>query len=77
MHLFYHIYACIYQMHASIITCANEHKAVIFRVGQNHIYTVFIRYFWQGIHQKYGHVQWKYTVLANPSYFATDSLLTS
>ena len=24
------------------------------RVGQNHIYTVHIRYFWQGIHQIYG-----------------------
>ena len=25
------------------------------RVGQNHIYTVYIRYFWQGNHQLYGH----------------------
>ena len=29
------------------------------RVGQNHKYTVYIRYFWQGNHQIYGHI---YTV---------------
>jgi hypothetical protein len=26
----------------------------MFRVGQNHIYTVYIRCFWQGNHQIYG-----------------------
>ena len=35
------------------------------RVGQNHTYTVYIRYFWQGSHQIYGHARCKYTVLAN------------
>jgi hypothetical protein len=29
----------------------------ICRVGQNHIYTVYIRYFWQGNHQIYGHIR--------------------
>jgi len=38
------------------------------RVGQNHIYTVYIRYFWQEIHQIYGHIRCIYTVLANPKY---------
>jgi hypothetical protein len=38
------------------------------RVGQNHIYTVYIRYFWQGNHQIYGHIRCIYTVLANPTY---------
>jgi hypothetical protein len=38
------------------------------RVGQNHIYTVYIRYFWQGIHQRYGHIRGIYTVLANPTH---------
>jgi len=38
------------------------------RVGQNHIYTVYIRYFWQGNHQIYGHIRCIYTVLANPRY---------
>jgi hypothetical protein len=38
------------------------------RVGQNHIYTVYIRYFWQGNHQIYGHTRCIYTVLANPTY---------
>ena len=38
------------------------------RVGQYHIYTVYIRYFWQGKHQIYGHIRCMYTVLANPMY---------
>jgi len=38
------------------------------RVGQNHIYTVYIRYFWQGNHQIYGHIRCIYTVLANPTH---------
>jgi hypothetical protein len=29
----------------------------IYRVGQNHIYTVYIRFFWQGNHQIYGHIR--------------------
>jgi hypothetical protein len=41
-------------------------KAKIHRVGQNHIYTVYIWYFWQGIHQIHGHIRCIYTVLANP-----------
>jgi len=37
------------------------------RVGQNHIYTVYIRYFWQGNNQIYGHIRCIYMVLANPT----------
>jgi len=37
-------------------------------VGQNHIYTVYIWYFWQGNHQIYGHIRCVYTVLASPSH---------
>jgi len=37
------------------------------RVGQNHIYTVYIRYFWQGNHQIFGHIRCIYMVLANPT----------
>ena len=40
-----------------------------FKVGQNHIYAVYIRYFWQGNHQIYGVYIRIYTVLANPIYF--------
>ena len=47
----------------------------IFKVGQNHIYTVHIRYFWQGNHQIYGHIRCIYTVLANPTHFARSWLL--
>ena len=35
-------------------------------VGQNHIYTVSIRYFWQGNHQKYGRTWCMFTVMASP-----------
>jgi len=38
------------------------------RVGQNHIYTVCIQYFWQGDPQKYDQIRCIYTVLANPIY---------
>jgi len=38
------------------------------RVGQNHIYTVYIRYFGLGNHQIYGVYIRIYTVLANPKY---------
>jgi len=39
---------------------------LILRVGQNHMYTVNIRYFWQGNRYSYGHTRCVYTVLANP-----------
>jgi hypothetical protein len=37
-------------------------------LAQNHIYTVYIRYFLQGNHQIYGHIRCIYTVLANPNH---------
>ena len=30
---------------------------VMSRVGQNHTYTVYMQYFWQGNHQIYGHIR--------------------
>jgi pullulanase/glycogen debranching enzyme len=50
-------------------TCSYLHANVKFemsRVGQNHIYSVHIRYFRQRNHQIYGHMRCTYTVLANP-----------
>ena len=49
--------------------CTGTQKTVqqMRRVGQNHIYTVYIRYFWQGNHRIYGHIWCIYTVLANPT----------
>jgi len=41
---------------------------IISRVGQNHIFTVYIRYFWQGNHLIYGHIRCIHTVLANPKH---------
>ena len=48
----------------------SERTICMCRVGQNHIYTVCIRYFWQGNHHIYGHIRCIYTVLANPMYVA-------
>ena len=47
------------------------------RVGQNHIYTVYMRYFWQGNHQIYGHIRCIYTVLANPTHLALNATFTT
>ena len=44
---------------------------LVSRVGQNHKYTVHVRYFWQGNHQIYGHIQCIYTVLATPTHIHT------
>jgi hypothetical protein len=33
------------------------------RVGQNHIYTVYIRYFWEGNCRRYGHIRCISTVI--------------
>jgi len=45
-------------------------KVDTIRIGQNHIYTVYIRYFWQGNHRIYGHIRCIYTVLANPRHYS-------
>ena len=42
------------------------------RVGQNHIYTVHTRFFWQGNHQIYGQIRCIYTILANPTDVASS-----
>jgi len=44
--------------------------AHICRVGQSHIHAVYKRYFWQGYHQIYGHIQCIYTVLDSPTHVA-------
>jgi hypothetical protein len=46
--------------------CVNNLACCLYRVGQNHIHTVYIRCFWQGNHPIYGHIRCIYTVLANP-----------
>jgi len=57
------------------MTCVNKgHGSKICRVGQNHIYTVYIRYFWQENHQIYGHIRCIHTVLANPKNKVTTPL---
>jgi len=45
----------------------------MFRVGQKYIYTVYIRYVWQGNHQIYGHIRCIHTVLANRNYVVANS----
>ena len=34
---------------------------------------MYIRYFWQGHHQIYGHIRFIYTVLANPKHVYTKA----
>jgi len=43
-------------------------SAPLCRVGQNHIYNIYIRDSWQKNHQIYGHIRCIYTVLANPTF---------
>jgi len=47
---------------------------IMLRVSQNHICKVYIRFFWQGNHQIYGHIRCIYTVLANPNNAAMSNL---
>jgi len=62
--------------------CAFDHAddvvtlVFIIRVGQNHINTVYIRHFWQGNYQIYGHIRCIYTVLANPIHARGLALVT-
>jgi len=56
------------QDHEERGTHAKRCMTVMNRVGQNHMYTVYIRYFWLENHQIYGVYTRIYTVLANPSY---------
>ena len=49
------------QVHCSCKTCS---VLLTGRVGQNHIYTMYIRYFRQGNHKIYGHIQFWPTLLA-------------
>jgi hypothetical protein len=43
------------------------------RVGQNHIYTVHVRCFWQGNHQIYGYIRCLFTVLPNYKHVQTST----
>ena len=81
MHMFAPLKAPHLSVVASVVSVASVVPSVpsllvqgltpprISRVGQNHIYTVYIRYFWLGNHQMYGHIRRTYTVLTNPTHF--------
>jgi len=58
---------CIAFGPCSLRVAGSHPPTVVRRVGQNHIRTVYIRYFWQGNHRIYGHIRCIYTVLVNPS----------
>jgi hypothetical protein len=45
-----------------------------YRVSQNHIYTLYIRCFWQDNQQIYGYIRCIYTDLANPNIFYTHTV---
>jgi len=42
------------------------------RTGQNYIYTVYVRYFWQGNHQIQSHIRCIFTVPANPTHVPSN-----
>ena len=45
------------------------------RVVQSHIYTVYVRYFWQGNHQLYGHIRCIHMALANTSMYPRTHMM--
>jgi len=53
---------------------ASETQTHIDRDGQDHVYTVYIRYVWQGKYKIYGHIRCIYTVLANPTHWLSCTL---
>jgi len=59
-------------MHLFFVALTKRQQPIA-RAGQNHIYTVYKRYFWQGNHQTYGHIQCEYTVLADPTFNIHDT----
>ena len=64
--------------YAQVLSLNRHVQALVMsRDGQNHIYTVYIRYFWLGNHQIYGVFIRIYTVLANPSDEKTGTMQTA
>jgi hypothetical protein len=61
------------QLRRKVTTLIIRYTCDKHRVGQNHIYTVFIRYFRQGHHQIYDDIRCIYMVLANPRQTAYPS----
>ena len=65
-------YVCFLVCHGvhnrSLIVCLLHHYLKGWPEPYIYIYIVYIRYFWQGNHQIYGHIRGIYTVLANPDY---------
>jgi hypothetical protein len=55
---------CLSSCRWSIHNQAYRDRCVMIRVGQDHIYTVYKRYFWQGNHQIYGLIRCIFTILA-------------
>ena len=41
----------IHVNHYSLPVC------VVFRVGQKHVYTVYLQYYWQRFHEIYSHIR--------------------
>jgi len=55
--------------------CGLALACILCRVGQNHIFTVCIQYFWQIFYQMYGHIWRIYTVLANRYIYTVPFLI--
>ena len=61
-------YSCSHRLQSLVSVPVWKIWVHMCRVGQNHKYTVYKRYFWQGNHQIYVHLRCIYTVLANPTH---------
>ena len=57
---------CSRMASTGVLTRVYKHTLCVCRADQSHVYTVYVRFFWQGHHQIYGHIRRIYTVLANP-----------
>jgi hypothetical protein len=67
-HLFRHTHVHTNPLFYDCVSTRSPSLCHMFRVGQNHIYTVCIRYFLLGNHQIYGVYIRIYMVMANPTH---------
>ena len=51
------VFMCVFMFLCVCVRVYMHVALLIFRVGHNCIYTVYVRYNWQGNHHVYGHIQ--------------------
>jgi len=67
-----HVHACVCTCLCCLVSqlrlLRRRKNLSMCRFGQIHVYTVSIRFFWQGIHQIYGHIQCLYIYKSGQPY---------